>query len=339
MCKPISSRHLKLRIDPPYPGESLSSSVDRAASLWSISRTELLRQLGDSNSTADLDLRPLHARENLARAFGVEVSDIDSATAAPGRHGSLVAKALRSAYCPLCFSEDRTAGRVPYFRLCWAVLWVTHCPVHGTPLFEWVDVAYGGQRRLPHAFFLPADDLPVAPWISVHLREAEHWRQMECAEASSLWRALRAAEHGWLTMGMSDPNRPASGVLARREEILSRLLFCLLSVRQPAQRCLARRLAIPAGQYRVLGYDERRMRMPSRVQNVTQVRASIHALPARRALLILVAHSLSQLGHELRYDTGRSLPAGSSTEWEDEVASYRLERRYVTQAFEQARAW
>lgn len=194
MCKSVSSRQLKLRIDPSYPGESLSSCVDRAASLWSISRTELLRQLGDSNSLADLDLRPLNVRENLARALGVEVDGIESATAAPGRHDSLVAKTLRSAYCPLCFSEDRTAGRNPYFRLCWAMLWVTHCSVHGTPLFEWMDIAYGGQRRLPHAFFLPAEDLSVSPWISVHLREAEHWQQMEHDEAGSLWRALRRVE-------------------------------------------------------------------------------------------------------------------------------------------------
>lgn len=114
-------------------------------------------------------------------------------------------------------------------------------------------------------------------------------------------------------MGVADPYTPTSRVVARREAILSRLLFCLLSPRHPAEWCLARRLGTPAGQYGALGYDLRRMRMRPKVQNVTQVRASVGALPARRVLLILVAHSLDQLGHELRYDTGRHLPAGASS--------------------------
>ncbi len=43
----------------------------------------------------------------------------------------------RTAYCPLCFRNDRPPSTPTYFRNQWAAAWLTHCPVHRTPLMHW----------------------------------------------------------------------------------------------------------------------------------------------------------------------------------------------------------
>lgn len=55
----------------------------------------------------------------------------------------------RGGYCPLCFNADLARGHLPYFRREWSNAYVTHCPWHLTPLFQWPWMSKEGTRELP----------------------------------------------------------------------------------------------------------------------------------------------------------------------------------------------
>lgn len=144
------SGRLRLRVDPLYLGESLSSFVDRTAQYYCMSTRELLGQLRESDgnflSVPQLDYM---GRSSLSARLAEAV--IGWKDEPYPRHFAvqpLLRNHLRAAYCPRCFVEDLAAGRTPYFRLAWASFYVTCCPEHRSPLFEWHDVGREG-RKLP----------------------------------------------------------------------------------------------------------------------------------------------------------------------------------------------
>jgi hypothetical protein len=49
------------------------------------------------------------------------------------------------AYCPLCFSGDCHAHRLPAFDSEWQYVWRTHCTIHLTPLFKWPYRDFDGE--------------------------------------------------------------------------------------------------------------------------------------------------------------------------------------------------
>lgn len=146
---------LRLRVDPPYPGESLSSFLGRTAQFYGTPVLSLVRQLLGVDATphkgvADLDLNPpLGLEERLAESVIGWRSPLADHR---GFHSVSLGRSWRHAYCPRCFEEDLDAGRTPYFRNDWIPFFVTTCWKHGSLLFSWEDVNHGGCRRLPRAW-------------------------------------------------------------------------------------------------------------------------------------------------------------------------------------------
>lgn len=146
---------LRLRVDAPYPGESMSSFVGRAAQFYAMPVHVLLAQLMSgqkwtSGGRRDIDLNPPSALE---RRLAESVKDWHSPLAEhQGFCSWTLAPACRNAYCPTCFEEDLDVGRIPYFRNDWIPVFVVTCWSHGTPLFSWEDVDGAGRRRLPKAW-------------------------------------------------------------------------------------------------------------------------------------------------------------------------------------------
>jgi len=322
---------LRFRTTAPHAGESLSSAIDRVASLWSVSRNELLRQLGYPKEGRDLDtLVSLPLVTSLARAFGTDTEHVLSLAVPRDRLNTLVSSVLRHAYCPLCMEEDWRAGYTPYFRLEWGRLWVTHCRRHQTPLFEWGKMTYYGQRLLPHDLHLAYETAALLPsWMNTHLAEAKSWEGRAQSDDSdhALWKALVKVEEAWCADGTGDPRREVTATMRRRERVLVKLAVLFLASSDPARPCLAGRLHIPLHQHSVLGYDARRQRRGFRSPSSCEFGAILTAIQARRAVTLLVAHTLGLLGTELRYATGAVIPPGQSSEWASEIAAQRSDHR------------
>jgi len=148
----MATKPLRFRNDPPYPGESLSSFLERTAQFYATPFNALLGQLMDAQGRGvggwlDLDLNP---SDVLQSRLADSVQDWRSPLAEHrGFHCSIMVPSLRHAYCPACFTHDLEMGRTPYFRMDWAAAFVTICWEHGTPLLEWKYRDSAGRRRLP----------------------------------------------------------------------------------------------------------------------------------------------------------------------------------------------
>lgn len=153
-------RALRLRIDSPYPGESISSVVERAAQFYGMPVPALMNQImadevWSSRSRRDLDMNPPRALERrLSECIpGWRVSSSDHAVFMKWT----LAQRSRHAYCARCFEEDLAAGRTPYFRYDWIAAMTTFCWVHQAPIFDWEAVDCSGRRRLPKSWIYRLD--------------------------------------------------------------------------------------------------------------------------------------------------------------------------------------
>jgi hypothetical protein len=343
---------LRLRTSAPSSDESLSSILDRAASLWCISRNGLLRQLGHASAVEDLDAMesPL-LLDSMAAALGMKSSALSLMVVPQHRLDVLIDHRFRNAYCPLCFEGDWKSGRTPYFRLDWGRLWATHCSVHRAPLFEWVAISPLGQRCLPHACHLPYTgpaSLPI--WISCHIKEALLWQHAigEDHGTHDLWRALVEVEEAWWREGIGDPLRVASTTALRREGVLGRLAVLFLANRNPAQPRMAETILFPRHQYEVLGYNRRRQRQTLRRPkwretighpSCGEFRRLLPSIQARRAVLMLTAHTLGQLDADLRFETGAQMPPGGSKAWASHIMSRWADRKLVSDSLRAREHW
>lgn len=190
----VSSTSLRLRVDPPYVGESLSSFLGRAAQYYGMDTLTLVHQVSPKETwkllenSADLDFKP--PQQLLARL----VETVAGFTS-PLENGSsfrlwhLVSR-MRTAYCPHCFVDDLKQCRTPYFRMDWAAVVTTHCWAHGTPLMAWKDVQANGLRRVPAAWLQARHtantSLPV--FMQAHLDDLESLR---CHPHTPIAEALR----------------------------------------------------------------------------------------------------------------------------------------------------
>lgn len=165
---------LRLRVDPPYEGESISSFLDRTAQFYAISRRVLLRQLIGTQSLfgpgpRDLDLNPSPYLEQ--RLSETVLSWESPLVSHDGFNGPTVLTGYRYAYCPRCFLADIEAARTPHFRLDWSAFFVTTCWKHGTLLMPWLDTAPNGLRVLPKAWLYQAASFASSPaFFLKHLR-------------------------------------------------------------------------------------------------------------------------------------------------------------------------
>lgn len=79
----------------------------------------------------------------------------------------------RAAYCPLCFRDWLREGRSPYFKWQWAVMYVTLCEVHASPLCVWRQMRR--QHRVLPRSWIVRPSLAVAgdcPWLEGDARFA-----------------------------------------------------------------------------------------------------------------------------------------------------------------------
>lgn len=175
------SMPLTLRVDPPYPGESLTSFLGRAAQFYRTPYKSLITQLLGGKKLVgkgalDLDLNPPPALElGLARSVHGWRSPIESHK---GFHGPVVMSRGRYAYCPRCFKEDLESGRVPYFRIDWTPLFVTTCWRHRSMLMPWYEVSRFGLRRLPASWLYQEGGGHDAPaFFDEHLGQLDEFKR------------------------------------------------------------------------------------------------------------------------------------------------------------------
>ena len=335
--------HVRLRAEAPHADESISSAMDRAASLWGMGRREMLRQLGHAPKNREFDaVVSMPLLETLSHAFGMDRAGLEALAVPKERLGILVAPRIRHAYCPICFDSDWRSGTTPYFRLNWGRLLASHCRVHRAPLFEWGALSYEGYRLLPHAYYLPFDsaaDLP--PWIDANLREALAWQQVAStpSDTHELWMALMKVEDAWWGEGLGDPHKAVTEEVRHQEKAMLNLAALFLSSPNSVKPCLVEKLLIPPHQHRVLGYDRRRHRQSLKNPGGPAVRMQLPAIQARRVMLILTAHTLGRLSVDLRYETGARVPPGRSDEWISHVVDYRVNRGLAETIVRAANAW
>lgn len=182
----MARKPLRLRNDPPYQGESLSSFLGRTALFYGTPFGALMEQLmdghdWDAKGRPDLDLNPPDVLQSrLAESVEGWRSPVDEHQ---GFHGWVLAPKRRNAYCPLCFYQDLAKGRTPYFRMDWMAVFVSTCWEHGTPLMEWQELDCHGRCRLPKC------------WLFRSRREKVTWPLNFSEHCRRLMR-IAAPEHG-----------------------------------------------------------------------------------------------------------------------------------------------
>ena len=326
---PQASTLPRLRIGVPQPGESLSSCLDRAASLWGLPRQALISELTHLGRGAlgDPDVfQCSSSRKALAASMGTSTDVIARHAANPSRVGVLMSPKQRIAYCPLCFQSDLDAGLTPYFRLDWARFFLTHCPTHRSPLFDWEALSTVHDRQLPHAFYMGE---PVSgadfPWFASALERATKYAAQEWPEASrstELWHGLMQFEKSLLDEGLGDPKTTPDATGLRREATIYNLmsLMMCMDLNSPSTSAAARiRLAFDDPE--VIGFTLRRYNSWATAMKHNKLQSSLKWLVCRRMALILAAQTLEELDAPLWLDTGHAAPAGSSDAWAQQLKS------------------
>lgn len=153
---------LCLRVDSPYPGESMSSFLSRTAQFYLMSTPALLKELLQGQSWSSLDRRDVDLAPSplLEQRLSETVPDWHSPL--EGHENFMrwtLAQRQRLAYCPRCFLEDLAEGKTPYFRNDWIPVLVTSCWKHRTPLFDWEIIRSGGWRQLPRSWVYQLNDM------------------------------------------------------------------------------------------------------------------------------------------------------------------------------------
>lgn len=133
---------MRLLIVPPEPDETITSVLDRAATLYGTTRGELVWELKRNWGSleqdklwtnADLDVDPPRSLiRALARALECSDDLIGDLRLASSKW--LLDPASRRAYCEKCFDEDIARTGSVYLRHDWAFSFVTHCRRHKVPL-------------------------------------------------------------------------------------------------------------------------------------------------------------------------------------------------------------
>jgi len=302
----LSETLLRWRIDPPYPGESLSSCIDRAGGLWNLSRQDLIHEIAGIHlgEFGDPDGVPAPVtRRTVAYALGISVLRLRPLLVAPERLSVLVAPLVRHAYCPLCFEEDLLEGKVPSFRLDWGRLWLTHCRTHFTPLFDWEATGQLGSRQIPHTFFMHR---PVRyarrTWLNSHIRKAHQYARVDWMrdEAYRPWRTLLVFENSLFHAGVGDPMSLPDTEGLQHEKILLDVMALLLAMPNQPRTSPIRYLYPDFHDPHVLYHPNRQlMSCPASVA-AGDLRHRLRSVVHRRMLIFLTAHILGASNVYLR---------------------------------------
>lgn len=166
------TKKLRLYADSLYPGESLTSFLDRTSQIYRMPTKVLASELGyvrpKNGVKQDLDLDP---PAQLLDFLAEVVPGWSGYDVSAGRFKAWVlTRENRTAYCLECFTEDLREGRTPYFRLDWAAAAVTSCWRHQVPLFNWDDITCLGTRRLPDPWLAKKRLVARPNWMEVQER-------------------------------------------------------------------------------------------------------------------------------------------------------------------------
>lgn len=336
---------LRWRIDPPYPGESLSSCLDRASSLWNVSRQALIHdstgmRLGEFGDPDGVPI--LNTRHVLASALGISTRRLTQFTVVPDRTLVLMAPIIRHAYCPLCFEEDLLNSRVPSFRLDWGRLWLTHCRTHFTPLFNWEATSHLGDRRIPHVCFMhrPLRDAE-STWLNSHLRRARRYARVDWMhdEAYRPWRTLLAFENSLFHANVGDPmHRPSSDGL-QHEEILLEVMALLLAKPNQPRMSPIRYLYPDFHDPHVLHYPVEQLKSCPTSTAASNLRHRLKSVANRRLLILLTAHILGASNVHLRLARLKRRTPPDSMAYQALLISLIRDKARTEMVLEQLNTW
>jgi len=171
------NRRIHLCTDPPHPDETWASFFDRATAQYCINRDSLFAQLAcsprvgltppiDAKLPKDIYTAVLSALHRTEQELPNDPRGIDFQSMSPYQ---------RTSYCPLCFLDDLSKHRTPYFRFDWTIPMIAACRVHGCPLMAWRRVRCRDERILP--FEWATSPHPSAarfcPWLDEDLRAVD----------------------------------------------------------------------------------------------------------------------------------------------------------------------
>lgn len=319
-------RHLLVRSL--RPTETISSWLDRNASLWGTRRDEFIskRDVRLLGPKFDIDaFKDERQRREWLAEFGLKTTYLD--TNRITRPELCVASDGRFSYCPLCMYSDLRSGVFPYFRSDWARFFLTHCPQHQCPLYRWDRVKYKGTRYFPHEWHLDQFELtektPV--WFRRDLNEAMQFAK-GCppisSESAVLWHALIAFETRLLSEGVGGPG--ARGEVCRNSALERQAMgICVLLLNYEgtdAASMPASALRPAFAEHCLISFTLRRYRMRRSINTWNGVRKGLTNLPCRRAVLVLAAQTLDLLGATLRLADGSTYERGGGL-WEDRLIS------------------
>lgn len=321
-----SAASLRLHTEPPRLGESISSTLDRAGSLWNRSRQAMVHEITGMSlgKFGDPDWIPdARARRSLASALNVSADHLAKFAAASGRTSLLMSPAIRHAYCPLCFERHRSDHELPGFQLDWGRLWLTHCRVHLTPLFDWKATGRQGDRQMPPEWFMGRSSFRAAPrlWLNRHLKQARWYARIDPhrGEAYEQWKALLKFETALYCMGIGNPKEPPDEVGLTYEEVLSQLATLLLA--KPWNR----EHPLPAFKLDPQFCDKDVFHLPAfelaSRHATSSLRSRLSFIAGRRALILFVANVLGAVDHPLRFTYVRPSPSPGSRVWFDILLS------------------
>lgn len=150
--------HLTLLVDPPMPGESMSSFLGRAAQAYCTPQRTLFLELTNRRKEG---MRPDVDQWPTAQLLTVLEKAVPNWRSPQDELRPflnwVLAPSQRKAYCPSCFVEDLAANITPYFRQDWMAVLCTHCWKHESPLHHWKSSTLTGERKLPLGWALQTD--------------------------------------------------------------------------------------------------------------------------------------------------------------------------------------
>lgn len=283
----------------PGDGESLSSLLDRQAQCWGTTRRQMMLHVNPMRcmTAGDLDHSdPEGFLGDYAAACGLPVELLASHRAERKDH--LLPRHLRNAYCPICFADCLEQGETPYFRLDWSRRLLTHCLIHGCPLFPWGSNNPEGRRRMPHSWL---DGNPARPVYVPQFRE-------QLAKARSFangghprwrgdritWKALIEFEAFLYMQGVGSPRTPPATFQAGLLE-QNTLRIAAMLVRPPEGKVtnsLVYRLNPRYGDWHVIRFTPIDYTMGKKDLTWGVLSGPCRSLASRRSVLLLVARVL-----------------------------------------------
>lgn len=231
----MSSRNrppVKFRVAPPYPDESISSVIYRAACLYGVDRAQLVDALPIGCFSAhalDLDDLPYKVIYALAAALDVPEEMLLKHQLFKSSPDEYLSSGARISVCPLCWAEDIQNSRTPYFRRAWAKVLCTFCTVHQCPLVMWEKNPRELGSRQAWLLDLAGDPAKRTRILSAIMATAERHSRFICGKGQS-WAGARLGMEllefeQELQVGTKGDKRPELAALFVTESEVKKLCY------------------------------------------------------------------------------------------------------------------